>query len=114
MPGINQAELKAAAEHLEWVLGQYPGSEQVRRLHRALAALIEEAKAGKVLERADKIPCSYNFADGVYRSYKTPNVDAAYARFATEMEGGLTEQEKRLIEDTEAMRREMGLGPSHE
>lgn len=68
---VDPIKLKAAAEHLEWVLSRYPDSEDVQDLYRALLPLIEEAKAERVhdpLERQD-VPCGYNFADGVYRPY---------------------------------------------
>ncbi len=100
---INPTKLKAAAEHLEWVLKQYPESEDVRSLLSSLMPLIEEAKAGRVLVPVERIPGEYNFADGLYVPYKNPNVGDAYARFATEMEGGLTDEDKEQIARLEAM-----------
>lgn len=59
---IDPIKLKAAAEHLEWVLRQYPDSEDVQSLLRSLTPLIEDAKAGRVLEPLDgiKIPGAWN------------------------------------------------------
>ena len=63
---IDPVKLKAAAEHLEWVLKQYPDSEDVRSLLHSFTPMIEDAKAGRVLEPVDsmKIPGAWNFGDG--------------------------------------------------
>jgi hypothetical protein len=106
---IDPIKLKAAAEHLEWVLTQYPHDDEVQGLLRALFPLIETAKAGRVhepLERQD-IPCRRNFAEGAYRPYTNPSVDEAYVRFSIEMRGGLSEKEKLNILQLEEMRRGM-------
>ena len=102
---INPDKLKAAAEHLEWVLNQYPNETVVQGLHRALLPQIEDAKAERVLEPVSRkdIPGRYNFGDGIYRLYENPNVENAYVDFVREMRGGLTEQEKSLISDTQAI-----------
>ncbi|HET6433828.1 hypothetical protein [Dyella sp.] len=102
---IDPIKLKAAAEHLEWVLQQYPESEEVQGLLRALSPLIEDAKAQRVLEPIErrKVPGAYNFGDGVYIPYQDPSVDEAYVAFSIEIRGGLTEQEKRINADTAAM-----------
>lgn len=96
---IDPAKLRASAEHLEWVLNQYPDSADVQALLRALRPLIEDAKAGRISEPLDRddVPCGYNFADGRYMPYKQPNVDEAYVSFGTELRGGLSEQERRII-----------------
>jgi len=106
---IDPVKLKASAEHLEWVLKQYPDSEDVQSLLRSLAPLIEDAKEGRVLEPVDsmRIPGAWNFGDGRYVSYQSPSVDAAYSDFATEMEGGWTEEEKQLIADLEIKRKKL-------
>jgi len=103
---INPVKLKAAAEHLEWVLQQYPGSEEVQSLLRSLAPLIEDAKQGRILEPVDdmKIPGAYNFSDGRYIPYKSPSVGSAYSDFAAEMRGGWTQEERQLVAHLEAMR----------
>ena len=92
---IDPDKLKAAAEYLEWVLKRYPNEPVVCGLLDALFPLIEDAKAEKVLEPTEKIPCRYNFADGAYRPFDNPDVDEAYVAFAIEMEGGLTEDDKK-------------------
>jgi len=96
---INPVKLKAAAEHLEWVLQQYPESEEVQSLHCALATLIEDAKAKRLSDpiASNHIPGAYNFGEGVYAPYQNPSVDDAYTKFRIEMRGGLNEQEKRII-----------------
>lgn len=101
---IDTAKLKAAAEHLEWVLQQYPDNEDVQELWHALAPLVEDAKAGRVIEPVEHIPCEYDFADGRYVPLKKPNVGDAYARFATEMQGGLSERQKKRIARMDALR----------
>ncbi|MBS0201025.1 MAG: hypothetical protein JSR70_11295 [Proteobacteria bacterium] len=105
---IDVAKLKAAAEHLEWVLGQYLDNEDVQGLLHALLPLIEQAKAGRIVEPAESmqdIPGAYNFSDGRYAPYKSPDVGEAYAIFVSEMEGGLTEEEKQLFSDIDEIRR---------
>lgn len=97
---IDPIKLKTAAEHLEWVLQQYPDSEDAQGLLRALEPIIRAAIAGDVsspLDRQD-IPGTFNFADGLYSPYKDPNVEDAYVAFSIEMRGGLTAQEQRLHE----------------
>ena len=94
---IDPVKLKAAAEHLEWVCQQYPNEEKVQGLYQGLKPMIEDAKAGRVTEPVERIPFWYQHADGVYIPYKEPNVGGAYANFAIEMEGGLTEQDEERL-----------------
>lgn len=110
---IDPTNLKEAAEYLEWVLKQYPDSEDVQSLLRALTPLLDDAKAGRVLEPVDRrdIPGAYNFADGRYIDFSDPDVDGAFVRFSIEMRGGLTEQEKRInvcMDTMRAMAKENG------
>lgn len=109
---IDPLKLKASAEHLEWVLKQYPDSDDVQGLLRAVLPLIEDAKAGKVLEPVEgrDIPGAYNYGDGVYVPYKDPSVGGAYADFITEMEGGLTEVGKQIRARIEAAKRALKEG----
>ncbi|MEO6926786.1 MAG: hypothetical protein ABI129_08950 [Rhodanobacter sp.] len=95
---IDPIKLKAAAEHLEWVLRQYPDNEDVRGLLQVLLPLIEEAKDGKVLEsvKSADIPGVYNFGDGVYVPYRNPDVGGAYADFLTQMDGGPTDIDRKI------------------
>ncbi len=101
---IDPIKLKAAAEHLEWVLKQYPENEEVRGSLLSLTPLIEHAKTGRISEPCDRddIPGAYNFGDGLYRPNVHPNIDDAYTIFRIEMRGGLTAQEKRIIERSKA------------
>lgn len=110
---IDPLKLKAAAEHLEWVLEQYPDSDDVQSLLRSLTPLIGDAKAGRVLTPVDrmKIPGAWTFADGRYIPYDNPNVDSAYVAFSIEMRGGLSEDEKEINARIDAMRRAMNEGP---
>lgn len=106
---IDPMRLKAAAEHLEWVLQQYPDNDDVQGMLSALRPLIEDAKHGRVLTPLEfqSVPCSWNFADGRYIPYRNPNVDNAYCDFATELEGGLTERDRLRIARLDAVRRAM-------
>lgn len=106
---IDVEKLKAAAEHFEWVLNQYPDEPAVQGMLSSLLPLIESAKAGRVLvpitDRHD-IPFRWAVsAEGLYRGYKDPDVEGAYVTFAIEMEGGLTDQEQRILADMEAQRK---------
>jgi hypothetical protein len=96
---IDPVKLKAAAEHLEWVCQQYPDNDDVQGLYRGLQTMIEDAKAGRVTEPLKDyydIPSRWAVsAEGMYRQYTDPDVEGAYVKFAIEMEGGLTEQDKK-------------------
>jgi hypothetical protein len=109
---IDPIKLKAAAEHLEWVLMQYPDSDDVQSLLRALTLLIDDAKAGRVIAPVDRmdIPGAWNFGDGRYIPYANPSVDNAYSDFSIELRGGLSEQDKQRIARMDAMRNTMQKG----
>ncbi|SOD55335.1 hypothetical protein [Pseudoxanthomonas wuyuanensis] len=113
---IDPIKLKAAAEHLECVLRQYPDSEDIQGLLNSLLPLIEDAKANRILEPIGRteIPGTYNFSDGLYAAYKNPDVGDAYASFGIEMGGGLTEQDKQRHARMEAMRKAIAEGSGHE
>ena len=99
---VNPEKLKIAAENLEWVLNQYPDSRPAQEMLTGLKPLIDTAKAKAITKPLKKTPFSYEFSDGVYASYKEPSINDAYAIFAIEIEGGLTESEKRIIAEIEA------------
>jgi hypothetical protein len=103
---IDPVKLKTSAERLEWVLKQYPDSEDVQNLLRALLPLLADAKAGRIREPVDSknVPGSYNFADGIYEPYSDPDVGDAYSAFRVEMRGGLTEQDKKALARMQAIR----------
>lgn len=109
---IDPIKLKAAAEHLEWVLKQYPDSDDVQSLLHSLTPLIEDAKAGRTLVPMDSmdVPGAWNFGDGRYIPYKNPSVDDAYVEFSVELRGGRTEQDKQRIARMDAMRKAMAKG----
>lgn len=106
---IDSKKLKDAAERLEWVLHQYPDSDEVARLLTSLSALIEDAKAGRVLVpiNGSDVPGAYDFTDGRFIPYREPNVDNAYSDFVDEIEGGLSEEDKERIARMDAMRQAM-------
>lgn len=89
---IDPIKLKAAAEHLEWVLEQYPDEPVVHGLLESLSPLIEDAKAAliKAPIYSGGVPGAYGNADGVYVPFKDPSVGDAYAKFKVELGGGLT------------------------
>lgn len=101
---IDPVKLKAAAEHLEWALQQYPDKQEIRGLFEALSPWIEKAISGDIREPVDsmRIPGAYNFSDGTYMPYRSPDVGAAYAEFLTEMDGGLSQADKEITERIEA------------
>jgi hypothetical protein len=95
---IDPVKLKAAAEHLEWVCQQYPDNEDVQYLYQKLFPVIEDAKAGRVVEPVERfIPFRWAMSsEGIYDEYKTPDVGSAYLDFATELEGGLSDAAKEI------------------
>ncbi|WP_147455630.1 hypothetical protein [Solilutibacter pythonis] len=102
---INPGRLKAAAEHLEWVLRQYPDNKDAQELLISLMPLINKAKFGELkypTERID-IPGFYSFSEGLYTPYKDPSIGKAYTEFSTEARGGHTDQEKRIIKNIESL-----------
>lgn len=112
---IDKARLKAAAEHLEWVLLQYPDSAILQGLLRSLGPLIDAAKAGTMesVVGMNDVPGAYNFGDRLYSQFTQPNVENAYTQFRVEIRGGHTEQEKRQIAEMEAYRQSL-LENKHE
>lgn len=96
---IDPINLKAAAEHLEWVCQKYPNVQDVQALYRGLLPLIEDAKAGRVLMPVDRqdVPGWYLMTEGIYRPYENPDIEGAYYKFRTEMGGGLTDQDKKFL-----------------
>ena len=105
---IDPVKLKAAAEKLEWACQQYPNEEKIQALLQDLKPMIEDAKAGKVLEPiTDWYGIPYRWAMSVelhFDAYKNPSIESAYGNFADEMAGGLTEQDRRILADMEAQR----------
>lgn len=103
---IDAVRLKEAAEHLDWVLRQYPDNDDVQALLQALSPLIEDARQGRVLvpvSRTD-IPGTWNFGDGRYMPYKHPNVNSAFSRFIIEMGGGLSDDLREIAARLDAIR----------
>ena len=104
---IDPIKLKAAAEHLEWVLQQYPGNDEVQRMLHGLLPLIEDARAGKIFHVMESQDVPFNWAvnsEGLYDDYRTPSVRSAYVVFQIELRGGLTEQDKRIHAQIAAMK----------
>jgi len=103
---IDPAKLRASAEHLEGVLNEYPDSDDVQSLLGALRPLLDDAKAGRISQPIDSVsvPGAYNFGDGLYVPYRSPDVGEAYAQFTTELAGGLSEQERRILARMQAAR----------
>lgn len=97
---IDQARLREAAEHLEWALDQYRSVAHAQSLLKSLRPLIEAAKAAQLNDPIDPhdVPGAYNFGDGRYLDLVEPNVPNAYVAFTTELAGGLSDEEKEIIE----------------
>jgi len=94
-PAINPVKLKAAAEHLEWVLGQYPNEPAAQELYQSLQPLIGNAKAGEISQPIGKIPGSYFFSAGMCDSLTDPDLEQAYILFVKEARGEITERNDR-------------------
>ena len=106
---IDPTKLRAAAEHLDWVLTQYKDEPIVQSLLQSLLPLIEDAKAGRIKAPIDsrKVPGTYNNADGAFIPYKNPSVGAAYAKFKVALSGGLIEQDKKRHAEMEVFRQSL-------
>jgi hypothetical protein len=111
---IDPVKLKAAAEKLEWACQQYPDEEAVQSLYRGLQSMIEDAKAGRILEPIpDRFDLPFRWAvssEGLYRDFIDPDIEGAYVDFGIELEGGLSEQEKRILADMQVQRDAMLKG----
>lgn len=105
---IDPAKLKAAAERLEWVCQQYPNEESVQHVLKVMQPMIDDAKAGRILEPIpDRFELPFRWAmsaEGLFCDFADPDLEGAYVDFGVELEGGLTEQEKRILADMEAQR----------
>ena len=99
MQSVDEVRLRAAAEHLERALRQYPDHAQVQGLLDALAPLIADAKAGLIREPFDlrDIPGGWHLAEGTFRDLRDPNVESAYGDFSTELQGDWSDREKALL-----------------
>jgi hypothetical protein len=103
---IDPAKLKAAAERLEWVCQQYPNEESVQHVLKVMQPMIDDAKAGRILEPIpDRFELPFRWAmssEGLFREFADPDLESAYVDFGIELEGGLSEQEKRILAKFEA------------
>jgi hypothetical protein len=104
---IDPTNLKAMAEHLEWVLQQYPGVSDIGHLYDALRPLIEDAKNGRVSRPMNRqeMPCRHLKSESVYQPYENPDVEGAYVCFSIEMEGGLMEGNREISSIIEGIRK---------
>lgn len=105
---IDPTKLKAAAERLEWVCQQYPNEESVQHVLKVMQPMIDDAKAGRILEPIpDRFDLPFRWAmsaEGLFRDFAEPDLEGAYVDFGIELEGGLSEQEMRIHADMEAQR----------
>lgn len=105
---IDPIKLKVAAEHLEWVCRQYPNEESVQHVLKVMQPMIDDAKAGRILEPiSDRFDMPFRWAmsaEGLFRAFADPDLEGAYVDFGVELEGGPSEQEKRILADMEAQR----------
>ena len=109
---IDPVKLRLAAVRLRWVLLQYPESDDVRNLVATLTPLLVDAEAGRIRDVMDSndVPGAYSFADGTYIPYEDPSVDEAYTNFRNELRGGLTEQDRRIIDRIAAIQASINAG----
>ena len=111
---IDPAQLKAAAERLEWVCQQYPNEESVQGLLKSMRSLIDDAKAGRIsapITHRHDIPARWAVSgEGLYRDYKDPDVEDAYVAFAIEIEGGLSQDDQDINAIIENIRKGTGNG----
>lgn len=100
---IDKAQLRAAAEHLDWVLSCYPDQEKVQNLRASFTPLIERAKSGLITEPQDRddFPARWALAERVYADFESPSVEEALVAFSVELRGAPTDREKRLIAELE-------------
>lgn len=108
---IDRDRLRAAADRFESVAAQYPDNDAVQGLLEALRPLLDAAKTGQIIEPMDlrAIPGGWHLAEGTFRDLRDPNVEQAYGTLSTELQGGWSDQEKRLLARIAQMGR--GDGP---
>lgn len=113
---IDPVKLKAAAEHLEWVLQQYPDNDDAQRMLRGLMPLIEAAKLGEIVHVMEMQGVPFNWAvnsEGLYDDFRSPSVRRAYVDFQIELEGGLSEQDKSINARIAAIKASLVAGQGH-
>lgn len=96
---VDSDRLKAAADHLEWVLLQYPHNELLQNMLHGLERLIRNASAGAIRDAVDMQDVPFNWAvnsEGLYDAFDNPSVRNAFVAFQIELEGGLNEQDKEI------------------
>ena len=114
---IDPVKLKAAAEHLEWVCQQYPDNEDVQYMLNKLLPIIQDAKAGKITEIMNMKDVPFNWAvnsEGLYNKYRNPDIPNAYIQLQTELEGGLSDEDKEINVIIEGIKKQRIVGCSHE
>lgn len=96
---IDPQKLQRVAERLCWVLGQYPGDEQIAGLQSSLAELIRKAVDKEIKYPLDRreVPQTYALKEGFFREYRNPDVEDAYYAFVVELSGGRTKVESDSI-----------------
>lgn len=96
---IDQEQLRSAADRFEWVAAHYAEVESVRALLDVLRPLLRDARAGLILQPLDAgdIPGGWHLAEGTFRELRDPNVEQAYGDLSTALQGGWSDQEKRLL-----------------
>lgn len=113
---IDPIKLKTAAEHLEWVLRQYPDDAEAQRMLHGLMPLIDAAKLGEIERTLDMQDVPYNWAvnsEGLYDDFRSPSVRGAYVDFQIELGGGLTERDERINARIAAMKASLTGGQGH-
>lgn len=98
---LDLAEVQAAAITLRDQLLAHSAQEPVAAsCLRALTPILDEVFAGRRTEPYERVPCGYDFNEGVLREYV--ELASAYSRFAFLAEGGDEEAAKRLVDELRA------------
>lgn len=93
---MKQAELKESAIKLEELLEQYAKTDiSAKDCLRILKPYIEKARAMKIHQPVDDIPCGYTFTEGELRKYA--DLEEQYADFCFLAEHHDPGEQERLI-----------------
>lgn len=91
-------ELKKSAIKLESILEQYGKTvSSARKCLGHLKPYIDDAKAGRMVQPVDTIPCGYTFHEGELRGYS--DLENAYSEFSCLARGDDIDEIERIIGD---------------
>ena len=103
---IDVEKLRRQALQLEKIARRYASSDEVAgELYDALEDIIDRAKSGQITSTGETVPCGHSFLEGDFRKF--PDLEAAYARFALNLEFGESEQYRKFVKRSEQLAREV-------